>query len=159
MPKGAEKGYLWKSRIMKFSFGSAIFTFDRDDAKIAIPIILIIIAILFLQEKIGLILALISLYYLLYFYAQTAIQIIKSLYQKNRFRCQLCKSRHLAQTGQFPIGLEWSESEGWNTPNSIDTHIFYPHYKCMKCNTEHVMVEGGLHHSSSSQKAADKLPF
>jgi len=89
---------------MKIKIGNwGEYDFDKDDAKIAIPLILLAPALAFTQLRKELLIGGVTAYYLLYFFLPPCFQAVKKLVDQfrewRRFRCPYCKSHELIMQG------------------------------------------------------------
>ncbi len=106
--------------------------FDKDDAKIFIPLVLTITSLGFsiFDDRIAIFLAI--AYYSFYFYLIKTISITASSYdavvRKIRMKCPACKSRHI-----FLQGYQGYKSDE-----------LYPYYLCNKCHSTSILIESGL---------------
>jgi hypothetical protein len=76
---------------MKLKFLQCEYEFDKEDAKIVVPIIILLLSVSFAKFNNGILI--IVIYYLLYLFSSIQIEIIKNILLKIEFRCQKCKSR------------------------------------------------------------------
>ncbi len=113
---------------MKIKFWQFEYDFDRDDAKIVIPIAILLIAISVTNINPVWILAVIVTYYLLYFFSESAFKTVKGYIVKRNMRCPNCKSRKIILQGY----------QGYKS----DEH--YAHYFCDACETTSILTDGGL---------------
>ncbi len=113
---------------MKIKLWQWEYDFHNDDAKIAVPLILLSLALAFTQLRKDWLLAGATAYYLLYFFLPPVSRGIKKLFEKIRhwrtFRCPYCKSREIILRGL-------QEFHG---------DIPYDHYFCNRCRETSVFV-------------------
>ena len=114
---------------MKIKFGSlADYDFDKEDAKIAVPLILLLLALIFTQLRKDWLLAGVAVYYAFYFFLPPCIGAIKKLIARihhwRTFRCPCCKSHELILQGM-------QEFHG---------DIPYDHFFCHRCRETSVFV-------------------
>jgi DNA-directed RNA polymerase subunit RPC12/RpoP len=113
---------------MKIKFWTFEYEFDKDDAKIVIPVILLLIAMLATNIDRTIMIQGATCYYLLYFFLDGLIRKLKSLLPKPKLKCPKCKSRKIIL-------------QGYGTYKSDEHHAFY---LCTKCKTTSILTEGGL---------------
>ena len=114
--------------IMKIKFWQFEYDFDRDDAKIVVPIILLLVAAWFTNLNPILLVGLAAAYYLLYFFMADAILAIGGRITKMRLRCPACKNRKIILQGY----------------QSYKSDEMYPYYYCDSCKTTSILTDGGL---------------
>jgi hypothetical protein len=78
---------------MKLKFWRFEYEFDRDDAKVVVPTILLLLGVIFTKIDPSILLALAAVYYLLYFFSAGATTAIKGHVAKLKMRCPHCKNR------------------------------------------------------------------
>lgn len=114
---------------MKLQFFKFEFVFDKEDAKIVVPLFVLLIALIFTQFNKEILLALAATYYLLYFFLETALNEVKECWFKYiKLRCPKCRSRRIFLQGY----------QGYKS----DEH--YPYYLCNDCHTTSIKIESGL---------------
>lgn len=113
---------------MKFKLWHSEFDFDRDDAKIVVPIILLIVAVSSTKLSAVILIALTVGYYLLYFFIMDLVTAIKHYITKLRMRCPHCKNRKIILQGY----QEYKSDEQ------------YAYYFCDSCKTTSILTDGGL---------------
>lgn len=114
---------------MKIKVWQLEYEFDKDDAKIVVPLVLLLIAITVTEIKKDLLLSLAVTYYFFYFFLSGILSFICSLFKRG-YKCPKCKSRKIILQGSQPYrGDEW--------------HAFY---YCTDCETTSILTEGGLTH-------------
>jgi len=89
---------------MKIKIGSwADYDFDKEDAKIAVPLILLLLGLTLIPLHKGWLLAGVTAYYALYFFLPPTYLAIKRLFARlshwRTFRCPYCKSHDLILQG------------------------------------------------------------
>jgi|HubBroStandDraft_1064217.scaffolds.fasta_scaffold1785260_1 hypothetical protein len=92
---------------MKLKFWQSEFEFDKEDAEIAVPIILLILGLAFTQLPKGWLLGGVAAYYLLYFFLLRVVEFVtkplKDVYERIHaawvYRCLYCKSREIILQG------------------------------------------------------------
>ncbi|MEO6840950.1 MAG: hypothetical protein ABI192_09295 [Bradyrhizobium sp.] len=113
---------------MKIKLWEFEYDFDRDDAKIVVPIALLVIAITTTRINPLWFLAAITAYYLLYFFSEPTLDAVRAYIAKRRMRCPHCKNRKIILQGY----------QGYKS----DEH--YPYYFCDSCNATSILTGGGL---------------
>jgi hypothetical protein len=83
---------------MKIKFWQFENEFDRDDAKIVIPIILLLIALSFGFSPLWLLAAAVA-YYLLLFFSDTGLSAVPAFKARRRMRCPHCRNRKIFLQG------------------------------------------------------------
>jgi hypothetical protein len=111
---------------MKLKLWQFEYSFDKEDAKIAVPIILYLFASNVYDQKI--ILPFISFYYFTYFFGPQMILKMSGLYEDNKMKCPQCRSKKIIL-------------RGYNTYRSDEHHAFY---LCTNCKTTALLTNGGL---------------
>ena len=114
---------------MKIKIGSwADYDFDKEDAKIAVPLILLLLGLTLTSLRKEWLLAGVAAYYALYFFLPPCFAAIKKLFARihhwRTFRCPYCKSHELILQGM-------QEFHG---------DIPYDHYFCHRCRETSVFV-------------------
>ncbi len=114
---------------MKIKFGQwGEYDFDKEDAKIVVPLILLVPALAFTQLRKDWLIGGAAAYYLLYFFLPPIFLAIKKLFARlnhwRTFRCPYCKSHELILQGM-------QEFHG---------DIPYDHYFCHRCRETSVYV-------------------
>lgn len=84
---------------MKIKFWQFEYDFDKDDAKIVVPLVLLLVAISVTSLDPLWILAPITVYYLLYFFGAAAIRFVSAQIEKKKMRCPKCKNRKIILQG------------------------------------------------------------
>jgi DNA-directed RNA polymerase subunit RPC12/RpoP len=114
---------------MKFKFLQAECEFDRDDAKVAVPLVLLGLGMAFTPiPKTWLLVAGGAYYLLLLFLLEPLKKRTEHLYKRRTSRCPYCKGSHTVL-----LGL--SEYLG-------DAPYYW--YRCNDCGEESVCVDGKL---------------
>ncbi len=113
---------------MKLKIWQFEYDFDRDDAKIVVPIILVLVAVSTTNLPAALLVGLAAGYYLLYFFLKDAVAAIKSSIGKLKMRCPKCGNRKIILQGY----------QGYKSDEQ------YPYYLCDSCKTTSVLTDGGL---------------
>lgn len=114
---------------MKIKFWNFEYEFDTEDAKIVVPLVLVILSLIFTQFNKEILLTLTSLYYILYFFSQSFLLKIKALWNNwYRFRCPSCKSKKVFLQGY----------QGYKSDEQ------YPYYLCADCHQTSVLIGSGL---------------
>ena len=80
---------------MKLKFWQFEYDFDKEDAKIVIPIILLALCLGVTHFNKELLLSLTAAYYILYFYLATCIEKTSSVLARAFFRCPYCKGHEM----------------------------------------------------------------
>jgi hypothetical protein len=112
------------------------FEFDKDDAKIVIPVLLLLLALTLTPlNKVALWSGAVA-YYALYFFLKPSISALKDLYLKFHFRCSHCKSRDIILQGM----------------NNYQGDVPYDWYLCNHCG------ETSIHLNLSSGKLVKPGP-
>jgi hypothetical protein len=114
---------------MKIKLWQLEYEFDNDDAKIVVPLILLLLGLTFTQLRKDVLWGATVAYYLLYFFLPPVFSAVKKLFYRTRhwfvFRCPYCKSRELILQGM-------QEFHG---------DIPYDHYFCNRCRDTSVLVD------------------
>ena len=84
---------------MKIKFWNLEYDLDRDDAKIVVPIALLVIAISVTSLNPLWLLAAAAAYYLLYFFSGNAAEAIRGYIARRKMRCPHCKNRKIILQG------------------------------------------------------------
>jgi hypothetical protein len=79
------------------------FEFDKDDAKIVIPFLLLLLALILTPLNKVVLWSGALVYYALYFFLKPSISALRDLYLKFHFRCPHCKSRDVILQGIITI--------------------------------------------------------
>jgi hypothetical protein len=114
---------------MKIKFGQwGEYDFDKDDAKIVVPLILLLLSLTLTPLRKEVLIGIAGAYYLLYFFLPPLFGALGKLVARIRywfaFRCPYCKSRELILQGM-------QEFHG---------DIPYDHYFCNRCRETSVFV-------------------
>jgi hypothetical protein len=117
---------------MKIKLWQFEYDFDKEDAKIVVPLILLLLALTLTQLRKDALLGGVSAYYLLYFFLPPCVLAIKNLFAWMRhwlfFRCPYCKSRHVILQGY----------QGYKSDEQYAYHI------CNRCGQTSVLVNDRL---------------
>ena len=113
---------------MKIKFWQFEYDFDKDDAKIVIPVILLLIAIITTRINPALLIGVAAIYYFLYFFSGVISNSIISIIPKPKLKCPRCRNRKIIL-------------QGYDTYKSDE---YYPYYLCTGCGTTSVLTQGGL---------------
>jgi hypothetical protein len=113
---------------MKLKLWQFEYDFDRDDAKIVVPIILLVLAVLKTDLSPVLLIGLTAGYYLLYFFLANAVAAIKNGLLKLKMRYPKCGNRKIILQGY----QEYKSDE------------LYSYYFCDQCKTTSILTDGGL---------------
>ena len=113
---------------MKVKFFQFEGDFDKDDAKIVIPIVLLILSLTFTKFNKEASILIGASYYIIYFFSAYWLTTLKGLLIKARLRCPKCKSRKIIL-------------QGYQGYHSDEQHA---HYLCTSCKTTSILTEGGL---------------
>lgn len=84
---------------MKFKFLQTEFEFDRDDAKIAVPLVLLALGLAFAPVPKTWLLAGAGVYYLLLFFLPIVVVPLKKWVALRKCRCPFCRSTHTVLLG------------------------------------------------------------
>ncbi|MGB9369478.1 MAG: hypothetical protein WCE79_26065 [Xanthobacteraceae bacterium] len=104
------------------------FEFGRDDAKIIVPLILLLLVLLAAPVHLVWVLPIAAVYYLLLFFWKDVAAAVERFRQWQRMRCPKCKNRKIYL-------------QGYQGYNSDEQH---PHYFCENCKTTSILTGGGL---------------
>jgi hypothetical protein len=113
---------------MKIKFWRFECDFDGDDAKVVVPIILLLVAVSVTDLNPIWLIGSLAVYYVLYFFWGDTASAIKRFVANRNMRCPKCKNRKIILQGYQPY--------------KSDEH--YPHYFCDRCKTTCVLTDGGL---------------
>jgi hypothetical protein len=88
---------------MKFKLWQWEYEFDREDAEIVVPLVLVVFGLAFTQLKKEWLLGGAAVYYLLYFFVPRLVRGVVNVFSKFRqwrnFRCPYCKSHNVFEQG------------------------------------------------------------
>lgn len=112
---------------MKLKFWQGEFEFDRDDAVIVVPIILLLLSFATPLPKVWL-LAGFGAYYAMLFFAGKLVPPIKKWFEMRGYRCPYCRSRHMVVLG---LNEYLGDAPYW-------------FYKCNDCGRESIEMHGSL---------------
>jgi|ERR1051326_8623519 len=113
---------------MKLKLWHFEYEFDRDDAKIVVPTILLLLGVLVTKISPEILLALAAIYYVLYFFLTDALAAARGYIAKLKMRCPNCKNRKIILQGY----------DGYKSDEC------YPYYFCDACKTTSILTEAGL---------------
>ena len=113
---------------MKIKFWQFEYDFDRDDAKVIVPMILLLAAISATSLNPLWLLGSATIYYLLYFFLMDAVEVIKAYVERRKMRCPKCRNRKIFLQGY----------QGYRS----DEHHAY--YFCDSCKTTSILTDGGM---------------
>jgi hypothetical protein len=113
---------------MKLKLWDFEYEFDRDDAKIVVPLILSGLALAFAKLDPIWVIAADVFYYSAYFFGGSAAGAVKAAIEKQKMRCPKCGNRKIYLQGY----------EGYNS----DAHHAY--YFCDNCRGTSILTDGGL---------------
>jgi hypothetical protein len=113
---------------MKLKIWQFEYDFDRDDAKIVVPIILLLVAISATNLSPTFLISLSVGYYLLYFFLNDAVAAAKGAIEKLKMRCPKCGNRRIFLQGY----------QGYKSDEQ------YPYYFCDSCKSTSILTDGGL---------------
>ena len=113
---------------MKIKFWQFEYDFDRDDAKIVVPVVLLLIAISVTSLNPLWLLGSAAIYYLTYFFSTDAVEALRANLAKAKMRCPKCKNRKIFL-------------QGYQGYKSDEQHAFY---FCDDCKTTSILTDGGL---------------
>jgi DNA-directed RNA polymerase subunit RPC12/RpoP len=117
---------------MKLKFWQGEFEFDKDDAQIVIPIILLLLSFATPLPKVWMLVGF-AVYYSILFFGGKLVELVKRWFVKRSYRCPYCKSL-------YTIVLGMREYLG-------DCPYYF--YKCNNCGQESIDVDGTLVEPSS----------
>jgi hypothetical protein len=118
---------------MKFKFLQSEFEFDADDAKIAVPLVLLILGMAFTPAPKAWLLAGAGIYYMLLFFLPVVLvdplkKWLGRLHRRRAYGCPHCKSIYTVELGlQEYLG-----------------DVPYLWYRCNDCGEESVFVDERL---------------
>jgi DNA-directed RNA polymerase subunit RPC12/RpoP len=112
---------------MKLKFWQGEFEFDRDDAVIVVPIILLLLSFATPLPRIWLLVGF-GTYYAVLFFAGKLVQPFKKWFEMRGYRCPYCKSPYTVV-----LGL-----------NDYLGDCPYYFYKCNDCGQESIEMHGSL---------------
>jgi hypothetical protein len=85
--------------VMKIELWQFKYDFDKEDAQIVIPVLLLALALAFTPlNKVALWSGAVG-YYALYFFLKLGLVVLNDLHLKFHFRCPHCKSRDVIEQG------------------------------------------------------------
>lgn len=117
---------------MKIKLWQLEYDFDKEDAKVAVPLILLMLGLAFTQlNKLALLCAA-AAYYLLYFFLEKCLRALGELLSRLRawlfFKCPWCKSREVFLQGY----------QGYHSDEQYAIHL------CNDCRKTSVLVNNRL---------------
>lgn len=112
---------------MKLKFWQGEFEFDRDDAVIVVPIILLLLSFATPLPSVWLLVGF-GTYYAVLFFAGKLVQPLKKWFEMRGYRCPYCKSPYTVV-----LGL-----------NDYLGECPYYFYKCNDCGQESIEMHGSL---------------
>lgn len=104
------------------------FEFDRDDARIIVPILLLVLLLFTAPVALAWVLPAAAVYYLLLLFWKDVASALERYQDWRRMRCPKCKNRKIYL-------------QGYQEYNSTE---LYPYYFCDNCNTTSILTGGGL---------------
>jgi len=113
---------------MKIKLWNFEYDFDKDDAKIVVPIILLFAAILSTNIDPAILISFAAIYYLLYFFLFESVKKLKSVLPKPKLKCPNCTNKKIILQGY----------QGYNS----DEH--YAYYWCSECKATSILTNGGM---------------
>ncbi|HXW70323.1 MAG TPA: hypothetical protein VEK34_02590 [Methylocella sp.] len=113
---------------MKIKFWHLEYDFDKDDAKIVIPIVLLLIAVTTTSISPAILIGASVIYFFSYFFVEDLIKKIIGAIPKAPLKCPKCKNRKIVLQGY----------QGYKSDEQ------YPYYLCTHCDTTSILTEGGL---------------
>jgi hypothetical protein len=85
---------------MKFKFLQAEFEFDKDDAKIAVPLVLVGLGMAFTPiPKVWQFIGAVAYYVFLFFLTEPLKKLVQYLSKRWAYRCPHCRSHHTVELG------------------------------------------------------------
>ena len=117
---------------MKIKFWQFEYDFDKDDAKVVIPLILLALGLAMTPLSKTALLAGAAAYYLLYFFLKSALLALKALFSSLHvwlfFKCAWCGSRKIFLQGY----------QGYHSDE------FYGFHFCNECHRTSVLIRSRL---------------
>jgi hypothetical protein len=115
---------------MRFKFGTVSeFEFDKDDAKIAVPLVLLLVALTVTPlPKVWLLAGFSAYYVVLFFVTEPLKKWLERLHRLRAYRCPFCKSLHTVE-----LGLQQYLGD-----------VPYYWFRCNDCGDESVCVDNRL---------------
>ena len=117
---------------MKIKLWQFEYDFDKDDARIVVPLILLLLGLAFTKLSKTVLLAGGVAYYVLYFFLRPCLGILGNLLSRLRawwlFRCPWCKSREIILQGY----------QGYHSDEQYAFHL------CNRCRQTSVLVNHKL---------------
>ena len=122
---------------MKFKFATTELEFDRDDAKIAVPLVLLGLAMAFTPlPKLWLVIGAAVYYLFLLFLMEPLTKLVQSVHKKRQYRCPYCRSPYTVM-----ICLD----------NYIGDSPYY-FYRCNDCGGDSVFIDDQLREPGAHKK-------
>jgi hypothetical protein len=84
---------------MKIKLLQFEYDFDKEDAKIVVPVLLLTLGLAFTPLKKAMLWSGAVTYYALYFFLKPFVSALNDLWLKFHFRCPHCKSRDVFEQG------------------------------------------------------------
>lgn len=117
---------------MKIKLWQWEYDFDKEDAKIVVPLILLLLALFRTEISTVALLAVAAAYYLLYFFLKPSLLSLGKGWSGLRswlsYRCPYCKSRQLIMQGYQPYHSD----------------EFYAYHLCNRCRKTSILVNDRL---------------
>lgn len=113
---------------MKFKLWEFELTFDKDDAKIAVPLVLFGAALWMSTLDSLWILGGAAIYYVAFFFGADVVKAVQRHLAKWKMRCPNCRNRKIILQGY----------QGYKSDEQ------YPYYFCDECKTTAILTDGGL---------------
>ncbi|MGA7136434.1 MAG: hypothetical protein WBZ14_02070 [Terriglobales bacterium] len=130
---------------MKIKLWQWEYDFDKEDAKIVVPLILLVLGLIFTQLKKDWLIGGVAVYYLLYFFLPPIFLAIKKLFARVHhwfaFRCPHCKSHEVIL-------------QGYQEFNSDE---LYAYHFCNRCRQTSILVNGKLLAPNPTRTKATRL--
>jgi hypothetical protein len=117
------------------------FEFDKDDAKIVIPVLLLLLALTLTPLNKVVLWSGAVVYYVLYFFLKPCVHGLKEALEWFRFRCPYCKSREVFLQGY----------EGYHSDE------FYAWHLCNHCGKTLILINGRLIKPGPGRGAKEQL--
>jgi len=126
---------------MKIKLWQFEYDFDKDDAKIVVPVLLLTLGLAFTPIHKSALWSGAVAYYLLYFFLRPFFAILNDLRLKFRLRCPFCKSRDIVYRGM----------------NNYHGDVPYDWYLCNHCGETSIFLNNGRLVKPGPGKAAKAL--
>jgi hypothetical protein len=121
---------------MKLKFWQTEFEFNKEDAEIVIPLILLVLAVSLTPFPKHWLLGAGAVYYLLFFFVPKCASLLKRFIEHLRFKCPYCKSREIFLQGY----------QGYHSDE------FYAYYACNQCKETSIYLNDRLVKSDPERK-------